>query len=976
MSRRYGCLLLTWMCLLATAPPVRADPPRFVAPVEVAIRSGDHDGYGRVVIDFPAGLDAAATELNGDVVMEVSGAVIKTAARPPRNVSAITFAGSSARLVLVPGSTWHTWSRQGQLVVDVFDAPPAAENADDLAQPPSSPPLNSPPPPRHIPRLSEPIADHTAPVAPAQLLRPGAPEDAVTPPGPAVVAAPVQTVEKKAEPAGPLALAAMPSGASMSLPFAATTGAAAFRRDGDTVVVFDERRPLDLSALHDDPAFGTAQVQLLPAATLLRVALPAGTTLRLTHRSTGWTLTQIAAGQAPPLQPIGDDVGENHIRLAATAPGAVLSVPDPETGGALLVGTQQEPGEGTVVARRTPAFTLLATLQGVAVEPLSDAVSLHLAGKDLGPGFLLTAEGGRSLSLDPLDAGALAAAAAAHLTRRWDFPNLPIEGLVRRLQAATDEAAGAAPQGRGPRRLAAVQAELALGLGAEAHALATLAAAEDARQVVASDAAALDAVAALIAGRLRESDAISDHRIDGTDEVALWRAVRSAMLAQEGSGEPAPEAAAEFAATMPLILDYPTPLRERLLPLAAETMALGGQSAAAARLLDARKTDASLDYARALLDESNGHIAPALATLDRLAQSPDRSLRARAGVRATELRLRTGGLSVAQAADALDRQIYAWRGDARELALRLRAATLRMSSGNWRAALALLRETGGDISQSWPDQRDAIHARMIETFRDALAQDARAALPPLELVSLLEENPDLLPDGEAGRLLAARLADRLVALDLPARAMPVLDKLIAATQPGPARAELGSRLAALQLGAGDAHGALLTLSASVAADLPPDLTADRAVVFARATAANGDLAAAIATLVSVDAQAADAARAELLESAKDWPAAASALSSLAARTVPDSGPLDEAAARTLLRLASAAAQAGDEMLLARLRAHDLPRMPAGNLGDMLRMLTESPVQSVTDLPRAAQEATAVRALPSALSAMATPAAPH
>ncbi len=733
---------------------------------------------------------------------------------------------------------------------------PAAPSPADNGTSPTvtAPPATAPGPPQ--------IA--AAPVAPVdQAPLAGAPPPAAASPGPS----------------GPLALAASNAGSSVSLPFADGTAAAAFQRGADTFVVFDERRPIDLSALHDDPVFGTAQVQVLPAATVLRMTLPAGTTLRLARQSGGWTLTTPRAEQAPPLRPLGGQIVDGQLLIPADAPGSVVSVPDADTGGVLLVGTQHDPGQGVAVTRRTPAFAVLASLQGVAIEPVSDAIALHVAAAPLGPGFVLTAEDGRVLPLDPLDAGSMAAVEAARLTRRWNFPNLPVEALQRHLQALTDEAAAAPPQSRGSRRLDAVQAQLALGLDSEAQALATVAATEDARVAEAPDAAALGAVAALLAGRLSESAAIDDPRIGGTDEVALWRAVRAALRGQVGGDQPAPEAAAVFAATLPLVLAYPPPLRDRLLPLVVETMALGGERDAATRLLDARKDDASLDYARALLDEAQGHSGPALATLDRLSQSPDRLLRARASVRAVELRLMLRRLTTAQAADALDKLIYAWRGDARELALRLRVASLRVGSGNWRAALALLRETGGELSDLWPDQRTAIRARMAETFAEALAQDARAALPPLELVSLVEENPDLLPDGEPGRALASRLVDRLAALDLPERAVPVLDKLMAATPPGAARAEVGGRLAAMKLAQGDAQGALVTLSDSTATDLPPPLIESRTITFARATAARGGLDAAVATLASLDTPASDEARADLLEAAKDWPAAASALAS-------------------------------------------------------------------------------------------------
>jgi len=447
--------------------------------------------------------------------------------------------------------------------------------------------------------------------------------------------------------------------------------------------------------------------------------------------------------------------------------------------------------------------------------------------------------------------------------------------------------------------------------------------------------------------------------------------VRGAMQ-REG----APDAAAGFAATLPLLLAYPPALRDRLLPLAAETMVLGGEAAAAERLLDQRKDDAGLDLARALLADQRNQVAPALALYDRLTQSPDRKLRGRAAVRAAELRLRTGAFTAAQAADALDKLIYAWRGDRQELALRLRVAALRQQSGNWRAALALLRETGdGDLAQTWADQKPAIRARMTDVFASAVAEDAHAALQPLDLVALLDENPDLLPGGEAGRALAGRLADRLVALDLPNRADPVLAKLLAATPPGVTQAELGSRLAALRLEQGDPTGALEALSASTADKLPPPLDEARTITFARATAARGALAPAVAALAALGTPAADEVRATLLEQAKDWPGAAAALASYAQQAVPADGMLAEAPARVLLRLASAAAQAGDESLLARLRDRELARMPEGKLADMFRLLTERPVQGVGDLPRAAQEAALARAVPAALKSLAPAAAP-
>jgi hypothetical protein len=763
---------------------------------------------------------------------------------------------------------------------------------------------------------------------------------------------------------GPLKLVARLAGSTLTLPFASGTGAAAFRRGDDAVVVFDEQRPVDLSALRGDPVFASARVQVLPNATVLRLDLPATQALRLSRVAAGWVINEPPVAQAGLLAPIRPHPAEGHLDLPATGASRVVSVPDPQTGVALLVGTQSTAGEAVALTRRTPEFELLDTFQGVVVEPLSDDDALRV----VSTGFVLEAAGGRALALVPEDELTRAIIDAALLTRRWDFPPLPQEVLVRRLQLDTDAAASDPPQARTAHRLAAVQAAIALGMGVEAEALANLTAKDDGRAAEAPDAGGLAAVAALLAGRLGEADAIEDARLTGTDEVALWRAVRRAQL-HEG----APEAAAVFAATLPLAVAYPASLRDRLLAPMAETMVLGGETEAARRLLAARKDDTALDTARAMLAEADGNHAAALEQYDRLAQSPDRPVRARAAVRAVELRLAGGALTAAKAADDLDKLLNAWRGDAREFAVRQRIADLRAHSGDWRGALAMLRDTAdGPVAASWPDKRDELRAQMRDLFTRALAADAQTPFAPVDLVTLVEANLDLLADGQDGAALAERLADRLMALNLPRRAGPLLQKLMEGTPPGAARAALGGRLALVLLAQDDPAGALTALSASTANDIPRPLQESRTLTFANATAARGALAPAVATLAALDTPAADEARAHLLEQAQDWPAAAAALSALAARTVPDDGTLDEVGARTLLRLASAGARSGDEALLARLRERDLPRMPQGKLADMFRVLTERPVANVPDLPRAAQETALARGLAADLKSLSPP----
>ncbi|MEJ0016563.1 MAG: hypothetical protein WDN25_08350 [Acetobacteraceae bacterium] len=730
----------------------------------------------------------------------------------------------------------------------------------------------------------------------------------------------------------------------------AQLGVAAFRRGSKALIVFDQPRSISNAALRDDPVFSGATVQTLASATVIRVPLDPALALAPSRTADGWRVVTVP--NEPALRPIQANSAEERLILPAAAPGMVLSLTDPDTGAILLVGTQRRDGQGVPVQRRSPEFVLLQTWQGVAVEPNADTVTLRPTPQ----GFVVSGSLPLSASTDIAEQ----LVRAASLTRQFEFPSQPAAVLTQRLQRQMADVAATPALARAPRRQALARTMISLGLGAEAGALLRMAATDDPREAASPDNAALGAIAALLAHRPEEAKGLSDPRLPAADDITLWHAVRLAQL-QEGS----PKAAAMFAATLPLLLAYPPELRDRLLPLAAETLVAGGETTTAVALLAARKDAASLDLARGMLAQAEGRAAEALAIYDRLAQSRDQAVHARAAVRAVELRVATGDLDVGQAAERLESLLYAWRGDRQERALRERLADLKVRAGAWRGALALLREN----EALFPEDKVGLHGRLVETFAALLRDDAADALAPLELVTVIEENADLLPSGPDGVALQARLADRLVSLDLPQRAGPVLETLMRGAGSPVARATIGSRLAALRLREADAAGAQAALEVSAAPDLPTELVERRTLLSAAASARRGDGSRALATLGTLDSAAGDEARAGILERANDWPAAQRALSDYAARTVPAEGKLDDAQQRTLLRLATAAARAGDEAALTTLRLRDTGRMEAGPMADMFRLLTAEQVRSVADLKRSGQEAVLARGLSGQLKAL-------
>jgi tetratricopeptide (TPR) repeat protein len=935
------------------------------------VRSGNHPGFGRVVIDTNGKAVYHLGQDGDHVVVHFDGDV--TLGGPPslpRNVIAITTDGPTADLTLAHGAKVHPMRLDGRVVLDILDATDKATPAAKIRRtetqpaPQPHPPLSMASSPelggRSVagPTAPPSSAAERAPVVAQPLPAPVQPE-----PDPGVIEVTQQTPPGRdvmPEDQGPVGLLAqrikLPKGIDGSaflVPFGSTTAAASFRSGDSTYVVFDERRPVDMSALRSDPAFHAASVQLLPNGTLLRIPLPPALSMALTQMPQGWRIAALTT--EPKQQPIAIAPADGRLTLTAEQSGDVVSLADPDTGATLLVGTQHRSGQGLATSRRGAEFILRPTIQGVVVEPLSDSVVL----KQISTGFSL-AGGPAGLALSPQTNMTDALLDAAHLTRRLDFSTMPADALLRRATRQIFDAASSPPMARGLKNEIAAESFMALGLAAEAESLLQMAAEEDPKQAASIDTGALTAIAALLAGRPEEAGALMDSRLDGTDEISLWRAVRQAMQ-DDGS----PGAAAVFAATAPLVFRYPAPIREHILPLIVETMIKGGEITPAARLLEQRKDDPKLAYARALMQQAGGDTDKALGMLDALANGRDQFDRARAAIRAVELRLATRKLDKNQAADALDKLLYAWRGDARELAVRERIAELHSQTGGWRVALATLRQAATDF----PEQSAEVHQRLKDMFVGMIRDQGEQQASPIEFVSMVDENADLMLDSGDDETVQQSLADRLLALDLPARAKPVLEKLMRSAKSDLAKARFGVSLATLDSREGDDAGVRTVLDGSEGRDLPADLVEQRTILRAGSVAHLGDATAAAAMLAPLRTGRATEARAQILENASDWAGAEQAWSDCVALTFPESGMLDEGQTRTVLRLATATARAADDAGLAEIRVKYGNRIGTSPPGDVFRLLTAEPVKTNADIKRSQQEVALAASLPADLKAI-------
>jgi hypothetical protein len=720
---------------------------------------------------------------------------------------------------------------------------------------------------------------------------------------------------------------------ALLLPVPAETGLAILRRGETLLLVLDQPHALDTTPLRGDPVFGNLRVETLPEATILRLPIAAPAGLQARRQGQQWLLTPMPGPGRE--RSILAEAEEGRVILRASAPGRPIPIADPETGFPILVGTVREPGQAVPGARSLAQLDLLPTQLGVAALARADTATL----RRVGDRFVLS---GLAAGAIPVDPGAESAA----MSRIMDLPNLEPGAAQERLRAQQSSIAAAPPLARLPLRRATAEGMLALGLAQEAQAMIRLAFQEDPRASADPRSLLLHAAAALMAGRLADAQPLANAALPENDEVTLWRAALAATAGNPAAASPG------FAGSLPLLLGYPEPLRARLLPLAAEAMLEAGELPGARRLLRAAGDRPELALARARLAEAEDQPDSALDLYAAIAQGRDRPARARALRRATELRLKTGALDAAGAAAALEASLFAWRGDAEELATRLRIAALRATAGRARAALDLLKET----AETFPDRAEQIRPAEEGALLQALTQE-----PPTVAIALYESQSQLLPRDERGAEALALLAERLAAMDLPDRGAALAQQALERA-PTARRPAFATRLASLRLAAGDAKGALDALDAIPA---NPEEALPRGLLAARAKAALGAPEEAAAILRGLGTPALPALAA-LLAERRDWAGASDTLLALAATQ-----PEDPSTAQEVLRAAAYAALAGDSARLAALRAAWLEKLGTGPIAEAVALLTADPVRGLSDLPRLQRELNLFRGFPHKLDAFRT-----
>ena len=722
------------------------------------------------------------------------------------------------------------------------------------------------------------------------------------------------------------------------IPVPPDMGIAAFQSANRFLIVVDNARPMDTSALRGNGIFSTLTVSTLAAATLIQVQLPDTRKLYLSQQAEGWVL----GDQPPPVTDYDDRrvisprPGDGGILYPMRRPGRVLSITDPASGSRLFVGTSTMDDGGILSLRIGKGYEVWPTTEGVVVAVQSPEISMRAT-----PDGPLLSVDGKAFP----DEGV--AVYASDVDLKWlGLQDLPPEKLRERLHDAFLAAADSDPAQRFEKRLEEAKAAFSAGSGTEARGILTVALEDDPEEANRPGVLFLLAASELVAGNKEGASLLEGPWPDSQKRaVQLWRGL---YLAAEGGHEA--EAAHLLAMDVDRLKNYPAPLRDMLLPGVAEEIARYGTQDDV-ESLENLPSGSAYQLVDAFRKLRSGQREQAYALFSKLSEDRDPIV----AEKALEERLVMNIASGKTAPDAAAEQYNTLMPDARlagrEVQVRLQQADAYMRAHAWTDALDAIDTVQAGTGDAGDKQIPPILMQALAGIAQESSKTAdKGAL--LHNAALIKAHLPGLPDGPRKGEVMVAYGKMLLRLGLPDEAADIFSSAVPMLATPDMKALAGEGLADANLERKRPQDALKALSVTDSPNLPDASRAARQRILARIALATGDQNKALALLsgdaspVSLDISA------RIHEGRGEWPAAVQDMHQLAASEIPAKGPLDADMQALALRLASDASQAGDRPMLDWVAALAGDRMDGDN-ARLFQLLTK-PVD--TTLPTAGPEA--------------------
>jgi tetratricopeptide (TPR) repeat protein len=981
LSRAPAVLLYALLALAGLSGPVAADD-------KIPVRVGEHPDFNRLVFDG-RGKISYTLRREGDQIILTFGAPVQfdVPTRQMQNLSRLgrwTQEQSGGQTILkfqvAAGASVRDFMNDGSIVIDIKgggdikDQGGVAPAVAPVKPVSSSPSVKSEPP--------KPTAEKMAPVSPAKKessspadgASKAAATDAAAPQMPALPVPAVSSADLA--PAGNVAPTAAPAPSKIlppttplpssvpvlppdilqaldqqaSVPVLAilpgeTAGLAAFVRGGYVYLIFDQKidkRFDDLVAKDPQPRLAL-EIYPLTGGTAYRFAVPLDTEAHLAKDGNRWVISLTRPRHSVPVtltpQPEPDFPLGARLRLAGIKANTVIRFNDPVVGDQLFVVPVLQPGQAVSEAFSYVDAAFVPALQGVVVRPLGDALTV----RQMDNGVEVTQAGGLHLSaaadtgLTPV-VDAKAGPLGIFNLRAWagigDFNR-----LRQKLQRAVVDAP--APE-RDKARLDLARFYFANGRAQETLGILQVLSDRQPDLLAQPEFLALRGAARVMTADLKNGQAdLKNPAFDGEPEITLWKAWASA---QERDWQ---SAARDFALADQVLATYPDPYFIRFHLLAIESAMATGDTRRANLLLDRLAKEKGVDamnspagyYLRGVVAADANNFDRAENFWKLAAASNDRLFRIRAELALVDLDVGRGTIKPATAAERLERLRFAWRGDDLEQEVLHRLGMFYLDAGNFVQCLRTLDRAVA----LYPDSFGAAAVRqdMVKTLFDLFIGPRAASVSAVDAYTIYDQFNGLLPEGPDKQAATRGLAEKLVSIDLLERAAGLLEGLLPQITDDAEKAALGARIAGIRLLDQKPQIALQALDSTTAAGMTASTLKERRLLRARALSDLGRTDEALALLDGEADQAALRLRVDITWRARQWDAAAMALSALIGAPPPAGQMLSEEKTKLLLNAATARALNGDEAGLHQLAKDFGHSVGVGALGDAFRLLTRA-----------------------------------
>ncbi len=727
----------------------------------------------------------------------------------------------------------------------------------------------------------------------------------------------------------------------ISLPFAAPTPAAMFRRGDSLWLVFDSNKPIDVSQLARDFGHVVRRADYESGGSgegIVRLRLVRPMLASLEADDNGWVL-KIGDSVAVPPQALSTarliNGSKRGIVVSLEHAGTLHHLTDPDLGTRLMAVTALAPARGLMRPQNFVELRVLQSMHGIALEPLADDITADVTAEQV----TISRPGGLTLSAESLVQQQQMSPTLRDGSLDPETWEKDRKAPFEKRQAAL--IADAAVAGEGTKRAARYDLArfyLANDLAAEAKAVLSVALDDKANGGDEVTGSILRALANVMLHR--PEDALKDLAspdIGNQKEAPIWRAMAQSRLGRW------PEANAAFKSLDKHVAALPLGLQRMVLLDRIRTGIEVKDFDGAARMVNDLDTigvtddiTASVAVLRGRIAENLGRKEDALKDYRAAVMSSDRRAGAQARLREIELMSKSGAMPRNEMIHELETLTTVWRGDETETQGLQLLAHLYTGDGRYRDAFHVMRTAL--LAHPNADETRKIQDEAAKTF-DALFLGGKGdALPPIEALALFYDYRELTPIGRRGDEMIRKLAERLVAVDLLDQAAELLQHQVDHRLTGAARAQVATRLATIYLMNHKPDHALASLQRTRSSELSNELRDQRLLLEARALSDIGRNDVALEVIANLKGREALRLRADIEWAAKHWRVAAENIELMLGERWKDFRPLSDSERTDVLRAAIGYTLSDEGISLARLREKYAAKMagtPDGHAFDVV-----------------------------------------